>query len=198
MDARSVPNFLLVRTDQQRRDTLGCYGNAQVHTPVLDALAAEGAVFEQCYVQNPICSPSRASLFTGMHARNHGLWANGVALPDHQRMFTRVLADAGYDCGMIGKQHLSPCEGCRSKTGSITGSGFSSGCTTRSTAHHGTPIINGCATNTPPCATACFRPRANPGGRGRQQGERRNPSKHRSCGCAFQPLGRRARHCFHR
>ncbi|MDE0112791.1 MAG: sulfatase-like hydrolase/transferase [Albidovulum sp.] len=111
MDARSVPNILLLCTDQQRWDTLGCYGNAQAHTPALDAFAAEGAVFEQCYVQNPICSPSRASLFTGLYARNHGLWANGVALPDHRRMFTRVLANAGYDCGMIGKQHLSPCEG---------------------------------------------------------------------------------------
>ena len=56
------------------------------------------------------CSPSRASLFTGKYVANHGLYANGVPLPTHQRMFTRNLADAGYDCGMIGKQHLSPCD----------------------------------------------------------------------------------------
>lgn len=105
------PNILMLCTDQQRFDTLGCYGNLHAKTPNLDRLAAQGAVFEQCYVQNTVCSPSRASLFTGMYARNHGLWANGVSLPDHRKMFTRVLADAGYDCGMIGKQHLSACGG---------------------------------------------------------------------------------------
>ncbi len=79
-------------------------------TPNLDALAAEGTRFDACYVQSPVCSPSRASLFTGTYPRNHGLWANGVALPRHHDMFTRALADAGYDCGMIGKQHLATCE----------------------------------------------------------------------------------------
>jgi len=108
MTKTTAPNILMLCTDQQRFDTLGCYGNLQAHTPNLDRLAEQGAVFEKCYVQNTICSPSRASLFTGMYARNHGLWANGVSMPDHRKMFTRVLADAGYDLGMIGKQHLSP------------------------------------------------------------------------------------------
>ena len=107
MPGAQTPNILMLCTDQQRFDTLGCYGNVHAHTPNLDRLAEQGALFEQCYVQNTICSPSRASLFTGMYARNHGLWANGVSMPEHQKMFTRVLADAGYDCGMIGKQHLS-------------------------------------------------------------------------------------------
>lgn len=105
------PNILVMCTDQQRYDTLGCTGNPHAQTPNLDALAAAGAVFEACYVQNTICSPSRASLFTGQYVHNHGLWANGVALPPHARMFTRALADAGYDCGTIGKQHLSACQG---------------------------------------------------------------------------------------
>lgn len=108
MSGSTAPNILMLCTDQQRFDTLGCYGNIHAHTPNLDRLAEQGAVFEQCYVQNTICSPSRASLFTGMYARNHGLWANGVSMPEYRKMFTRVLADAGYDCGMIGKQHLSP------------------------------------------------------------------------------------------
>ena len=105
------PNILMLCTDQQRFDSLGCYGNPHARTPNLDRLAAQGARFETCYVQNTVCSPSRASLFTGKYPRNHGLWANGVALPGHQRMFTRALADAGYDCGMVGKQHLAACEG---------------------------------------------------------------------------------------
>lgn len=104
------PNILFICTDQQRGDSLGCTGASWAVTPNLDRLAAQGALFENCYVQNPVCSPSRASLFTGKYPSNHGLYANGVPLPADQRMFTRNLADAGYDCGMIGKQHLSPCD----------------------------------------------------------------------------------------
>ncbi|WP_045392873.1 sulfatase-like hydrolase/transferase [Falsirhodobacter sp. alg1] len=105
------PNILILCTDQQRRDTLSCYGAIGAVTPNLDRLAAQGARFENAYVQNPICGPSRASLFTGMYVRNHGLWANGVSLPEDRQMFTRTLADAGYDCGMVGKQHLAACDG---------------------------------------------------------------------------------------
>jgi arylsulfatase A-like enzyme len=105
------PNILFICTDQQRGDSLGCTGASWAVTPNLDKLAREGALFNNCYVQNPVCSPSRASLFTGKYVANHGLHANGVPLPAHQTMFTRTLADAGYDCGMIGKQHLSPCDG---------------------------------------------------------------------------------------
>jgi len=104
------PNILFICTDQQRGDSLGCTGASWAVTPNLDRLAANGALFENCYVQNPLCSPSRASLFTGKYPANHGLYANGVPLPEGQHMFTRTLADAGYDCGMIGKQHLSPCD----------------------------------------------------------------------------------------
>jgi len=104
------PNILFICTDQQRADSLGCTGASWAITPNLDRLAGDGALFRNCYVQNPVCSPSRASLFTGKYPSNHGLYANGVPLPAHQRMFTRTLADAGYDCGMIGKQHLAPCD----------------------------------------------------------------------------------------
>lgn len=104
------PNILFICTDQQRGDSLGCTGAHWAVTPNLDALAAQGALFRNCYVQNPVCSPSRASLFTGKYVANHGLHANGVPLPAHQHMFTRTLADAGYDCGMIGKLHLAPCD----------------------------------------------------------------------------------------
>ena len=104
------PNILFICTDQQRGDSLGCTGASWAVTPNLDRLAAQGVLCENCYVQNPVCSPSRASLFTGKYPSNHGLYANGVPLPADQRLFTRTLADAGYDCGMVGKQHLSPCD----------------------------------------------------------------------------------------
>lgn len=115
MGKQTAPNILMICTDQQRWDSLGCYGSGWAQTPVLDQLAKEGALFEQCYVQSPVCSPSRASLFTGKYLRNHGLWMNGASLPDEEILFTKVLADNGYDCGMIGKQHLSACEGGRTE-----------------------------------------------------------------------------------
>lgn len=102
-------NILVLMTDQQRFDAMGCYGNRHIKTPNLDRLAANGALFETCYVQNPICSPSRATFMTGLYPRNHGLWANGVTLPEGLRLLSKALAGAGYDCGMAGKQHLAPC-----------------------------------------------------------------------------------------
>ncbi|HEY8745576.1 MAG TPA: sulfatase-like hydrolase/transferase [Chloroflexota bacterium] len=109
MSAASPPNILFLCTDQQRFDSLRCYGNQHIRTPAIDGLAADGVLFEQCYVQNPVCAPSRASLLTGQYVHTHGLWANGVALPEHAQLFPRALADAGYDCGMAGKLHLAAC-----------------------------------------------------------------------------------------
>jgi arylsulfatase A-like enzyme len=109
MSAASPPNVLFLCTDQQRFDSLGCYGNQHIRTPAIDGLAADGVLFEQCYVQNPVCAPSRASLLTGQYVHTHGLWANGVALPEQAQLFPRALADAGYDCGMAGKLHLAAC-----------------------------------------------------------------------------------------
>lgn len=103
------PNVLLLVADQHRFDALGCTGSPDVLSPRLDALAAAGTVFETCYVTNPICSPSRASFATGLYPRNHGLWANGVDLSDQHPLVSKAFAEAGYDCGMAGKQHLGPC-----------------------------------------------------------------------------------------
>ncbi|MEV5967010.1 sulfatase-like hydrolase/transferase [Kribbella sp. NPDC051952] len=104
------PNVLLICTDQQRFDALGAYGNEFVRTPNLDRLAGDGVLFENCYVQNPVCAPSRASLMTSRYPHAHGLWANGVQLPSHEQFFTKTLADDGYDCGLVGKLHLSACK----------------------------------------------------------------------------------------
>lgn len=105
-------NILVLMTDQQRFDSLGCYGNQHAITPNLDRLAAAGTLFEACYVQSPICAPNRATYATGLYPHNHGLWANGVGLPQTLPLLSRALADAGYDCGMVGKQHLGPMAGC--------------------------------------------------------------------------------------
>lgn len=104
------PNILWICTDQQRYDTLGCTGNSLVRTPAIDRLAAEGALFESAYVQNPVCTPSRASFLTGRYPRTTRCRQNGHAIPADEVLVTRILADHGYACGLSGKLHLSPCQ----------------------------------------------------------------------------------------
>jgi arylsulfatase len=73
-----VPNVLLILTDQQRWDSLGCYGNQVVQTPQLDGLAAEGTVFTRAYSGTPSCVPARASLMTGKPSLLPSIAANST------------------------------------------------------------------------------------------------------------------------
>lgn len=106
--SRPRPNILLICTDQHRWDVLSVYGNDVVRTPHLQALADAGVVYDHCYSPSPVCAPARASILTGKYPSSHRLWANGVTIPE-QPLASRVLADAGYRCGLIGKRHLSAC-----------------------------------------------------------------------------------------
>ena len=105
--AQPRPNILLILTDQQRWDSLGCYGADWVTTPVLDRLAADGARFDRAYCTNPICTPSRASLWTGRHLPGHGVYRLDSILPDDQVMVSQKLREAGYRTGLFGKLHVS-------------------------------------------------------------------------------------------
>ncbi len=104
------PNILWICTDQQRFDTIGVLGNDAIRTPNLDRLCAEGVSFTHTYCQNPICTPSRTSFLTGLYPSTvHGN-INGNAhcnLPEHARLVTARLRDAGYDCGLSGKLHIA-------------------------------------------------------------------------------------------
>jgi arylsulfatase A-like enzyme len=101
------PNILVICTDQHRFDAISTHLGSPALTPHLNALAVTGAVFDHCYSPSPVCAPARASMLTGMYPSRHGLWANGVALPERDVLVTRQLADAGYRCGLVGKLHLS-------------------------------------------------------------------------------------------
>jgi len=101
------PNILWVCTDQQRYDTLGCYGNEFIDTPTIDGLAAEGVRFERCYSQSPICTPSRASFLTGRYPRTTRIRQNGQNMPDDEVLVPRRLTDEGYLCGLSGKLHIA-------------------------------------------------------------------------------------------
>jgi len=102
------PNVLFIHTDEQRADTLGCYGNDIVDTPNIDQLAAEGATFEEGHCTHPLCSPSRGTLLTGRYPSTHGLWRNGIPLSSEEITVPELLREVGYATGVLGKAHFTP------------------------------------------------------------------------------------------
>lgn len=108
MTTPARPNILWYCTDQQRFDTIRSLGNPHVRTPVIDGLISEGVAFTRAYCQSPICTPSRASFMTGMYpSRVHNTRNGNDTFPaEAPPLITRMIADAGYECGLIGKFHL--------------------------------------------------------------------------------------------
>ncbi|NND95928.1 MAG: sulfatase-like hydrolase/transferase [Pirellulaceae bacterium] len=101
------PNILWYCTDQQRFDTIGALGNPHVVTPTIDALVKSGVAFTHAYCQSPICTPSRSSFMTGMYpSRLHNTRNGNESFPDYPPVITKLIADSGYECGLIGKFHL--------------------------------------------------------------------------------------------
>ena len=101
------PNIVFIFSDQQRWDTLGCYGQKLNLTPHLDQMAAEGVRFEYAFTPQPVCGPARASLMTGLYASQTGCFRNGLPLPPGQATMATLLSEAGYEVGYIGKWHLA-------------------------------------------------------------------------------------------
>ncbi len=101
-------NVILILTDQQRFDTLGCNGSTVARTPNLDRLAVGGVNFGNHIVANPVCSPSRGCIMTGRHTTEHGLWANGCTLPRHEITMPMTMHRHGFQTAHFGKLHLEP------------------------------------------------------------------------------------------
>lgn len=132
MSTNKKKNILILHTDQQRYDSLGCNGNPYAKTPNIDALAKDGIRFSRHIASNPVCMPSRASLMTGMTVPGHGVSLNGVPLwridkvgideknqemikkmigstiPDKLPTLADILTENGYDTAALGKLHLQP------------------------------------------------------------------------------------------
>ena len=101
------PNILWYCTDQQRFDTIGALGNEFVRTPTIDRIVEEGVAFTHAYCQSPICTPSRSSFMTGMYSsRVHNSRNGNDTFPDQPPVITKLIAESGYNCGMVGKFHL--------------------------------------------------------------------------------------------
>ena len=106
MAAKRKPNLVLFLPDQQRADTIACYGGAKVHAPNLNKLASESVVFERAYVTHPVCTPSRSSLMTGTWPHINGCTRNSVPLDHRFRVFPELMKDRDYRAAYIGKWHL--------------------------------------------------------------------------------------------
>ena len=100
--------ILFITTDQQRYDTLGCNGGTLARTPVVDGLAADGIRYERAVPQSVVCMPSRSTMLTGQHPTTHGVWMNGVPLPEDAPSVADLLHSAGYRTALIGKAHFQP------------------------------------------------------------------------------------------
>ncbi len=105
------PNIVLIMTDQQTYNTLGCYGNSIINTPNIDRLASEGVVFERAYTTCPLCAPARASFFTSLPVSGTGSPVNDddarmIALSDSLETSGDLLKKQGYTCGYFGKWHM--------------------------------------------------------------------------------------------
>lgn len=124
-------HVIILHTDQQRYDSLGCNGNIHARTPNIDSLAADGCNFSRHISANPTCMPSRSSFFSGLYVPAHGVSSNGiplwrrdsegesgsdalskelfnVTLPNKVPTMADLLGQAGYQTALFGKLHLQP------------------------------------------------------------------------------------------
>ncbi|OQC20266.1 MAG: Arylsulfatase [Verrucomicrobia bacterium ADurb.Bin070] len=100
------PNVLFILTDDQRWDALSLAGNRHLKTPNIDRIGREGVYFRNAFCTTALCSPSRASILSGLYAHRHGVIDNFTEYPQGFRSFPMVLQGEGYDTAYIGKWHM--------------------------------------------------------------------------------------------
>ncbi|MBN1348774.1 sulfatase-like hydrolase/transferase [candidate division KSB1 bacterium] len=103
---RRKPNLLFIWTDEQRADTMRIYGNAKIHAPNLNTLAAQSVVFRNATVSQPVCTPSRSTVMTGLMPHQNGCVENNIPLPENIPCLPELLDDPDYCTGYFGKWHL--------------------------------------------------------------------------------------------
>jgi arylsulfatase A-like enzyme len=103
------PNILFIMTDDHAAHAVSCYGSKINVTPSLDRLAREGMKFENAFVTNALCGPSRATLLTGKYSHANGFMTNSAQdrFDGRQQTFIKMLKGAGYQTAVIGKWHLN-------------------------------------------------------------------------------------------
>ena len=104
--AERRPNVLFVLTDDQRWDAIGLGGSKHLQTPNMDRIGKEGVYFKNAFCTTSLCSPSRASILSGLYAHAHGVTNNFSEYPASLKSFPMVLQSVGYDTAYIGKWHM--------------------------------------------------------------------------------------------
>jgi choline-sulfatase len=99
-------NVLLMMSDQHKPDALGVAGDKVARTPHLDAFADAAIRFSNCYCSNPVCTPSRASMLTGLYTHNHGALNNTTPWPFQHKTLAHMFSSAGYMSALVGKMHF--------------------------------------------------------------------------------------------
>jgi N-acetylglucosamine-6-sulfatase len=99
-------NIVFILCDDHRYDALGCLGHPFLETPHLDSLAKNGAIMRNAFVTTSLCSPSRASILTGLYAHRHGVVDNYNPVSPALFFFPQYLQQAGYTTGFFGKWHM--------------------------------------------------------------------------------------------
>ncbi len=102
------PNILMIMADQLRFDCLSSNGNRIIKTPNLEKLAKESADMQNCYIQSPVCVPSRQTYFLGRYPHSHKNRVNYTPLNDNEILMQSKLSDAGYSTAFVGKLHYWP------------------------------------------------------------------------------------------
>ncbi len=107
-DSQKHPNVILIMTDQQRGDCMGCAGNPSVLTPNIDRIAADGYRFTSSYSSVPSSTPARAALLTGMSPWHHGMLGYGDEAEEYPCESPRIMSELGYFTAVVGKNHWYP------------------------------------------------------------------------------------------
>jgi arylsulfatase A-like enzyme len=103
---KKKPNLLFIWTDEQRADTMAAYGNHKIHAPNLNKLASQSVVFENTYVTQPVCTPNRSAVMTGLWPHQSGCIKNNIPLPPDVPCLPELVGDSEYRTAYMGKWHL--------------------------------------------------------------------------------------------
>jgi len=105
-DSGRRPNIVMILTDDHAAHAISAYGSVVNRTPRMDEIAAAGVRFDNCFVTNSLCSPSRASILTGTYSHVNGVTTLVTPIDAGQPTFVSQLKDAGYRTAMVGKWHM--------------------------------------------------------------------------------------------